>query len=379
MAFALEVTAAQKCHLLLLILGLIIVTALLLPLHWYCEHLKSDLLGARWLAFEPTGRLLFTYRGNVYRLDLETEQVDLLIETGLVNAYTEIMDIAVSPGGEIYLSDPHAHTIRVYAADGKPRRDYPGQFVDNGKLAVDNQRVYIADMQWGQELRLDRADDSPPLRMGRVIALDAQTGARVWENRNWLIPESLDVRGAVVYVADLDDRGVRQLEAGTGRDLGEIRIAAGLLDYLYGSTVLVTKENALVLSPTYQAGQPLRLYSRAGELLATSAIPDQTTPLDLAISPHGRIVLSDDEHFTLLTLRDDRFTPLTVPALDQLYGSAPKRRAWADRWSGWSFRAVIFGVVATLLLFIGYLMATPPRNPDSPPPAAAGAAPNRNP
>jgi len=338
------------------------------------ENQKRNLLGCRRASFDHRGRLLLTYNGDVYRINLNTGNLELLIETEIKTEFSEIMDIAVSPRGKIYLSDPHSHKILTYSARGEFVRSYPGLFQDNGKIVADDKRVYVADMQGN-----------------RVIALDATAGELLWESSGYLTPDDLFLHDLTVYISDVDDSNVRllfpemvtrvdtsagvvtyeeevtikkgsfdascnydvlitKLDAITGTHEDAFPVKSDIFDSFHGNTILVTNEGNILLSPMYHDEKPLLLYSSKGEFLNAYEGPDGYIPGDIAISTKNEIILVDEHNFALYSIENDQLKVLDFPELDKLYGELPQQRVVAIFWSEFLYHYIIFLVVALIML-----------------------------
>ncbi len=353
------VTPRQKKLLWRIIVALLLISGALVCPYYFAEHGNATLLGARWLAFDPQSRLLFTYQDNVYRLDLATDELTPLIRTGRQASFDKVADITVAPDGTIYQSDPDARRIAAYSAAGTLLRTVPGHFAENGKLAATTDHILVADMQWS-----DKRDSSQAQPCwGRVLALAPQSGVLLWENRNFQIPDSIHCSGDTVFVSDMEypsglNHGmIRMFNARTGTVGAVILVESPLTDYYHGSTVIVTPGGEVLLLPIYHPGAPLRVYALSGELLRMVRLPEECAPTDIAAARNGDIIISDDEHFRLWRLAGDRVHALASKSLDRLFGS----QALWRRISGWLADICLTVIVAFLLmaaiLLVCYLSA----------------------
>lgn len=243
----------------------------------YIQHEAElrGMRGAEWIAYDSEGRLYFTYYENVYRLSSDNTSLEKIIETGLKISSRDIMDVAIAPSGDIFLTDPTSSQIKVYSSNGVPLYSFQGHFKENAKLAVDDERIYIADMQGN-----------------RTLAIDINKGELLWTDSNYYIPDSLFVKNSVVYVSDKDRKEVRMLNAQNGEVINNIHIE--LSGFTYGSTILVLDDDTILLAQVYKPNGTLKKFSHDGILIQDISGPDGFTPVDMAISPEGKVLITDD-------------------------------------------------------------------------------------
>jgi len=186
----------------------------------YIQHKAElrEMRGAEWIAYDSEGRLYFTYQENVYRLSSDNTSLENFIETGLKISSRDIMDIAIAPSGDIFLTDPTSSEINVYSSKGVLQYRLKGHFKENARIVVDNERIYIADMQGN-----------------RTIAVDVKKGELLWTDGNYHTPDSLFVKNSVVYVSDEDKQEVRMLNAQNGQVINNIHI--DFSGFTYGSSI----------------------------------------------------------------------------------------------------------------------------------------------
>ncbi len=254
----------------------------------YIQHEAElkEMRGAEWVTYDAEGRLYFTYYENVYRLSSNSSSLEKFIETGLNISSRDIMDIAIAPSGDIFLTDPTSGEIHVYSDNGILQRRLKGYFRENARIVLDNERIYIADMQGNQ-----------------TLALDINKGRLLWTDRNYLIPDSLFVRNSVVYVSDENKKQVRLLNAEDGQVIKTIH--TDFPGFSFGSSILVFDDDTILLAPSYTHNGSLVRISDDGSLIETISGPNGFTPVDMAISPDGNVIITDDENYSFYNVRNN--------------------------------------------------------------------------
>ncbi len=294
-----------------------------------------EMRGAEWITYDDEGRLYFTYQENVYRLSSDNASLEKLIETGLKISSRDIMDIAVAPSGDIFLTDPTSREVHVYSNKGKLRHRLKGHFKENARLVVDDKRIYIADMQGN-----------------RTIALDTEKGELLWTDENYFIPDSLFVRNSVVYVSDKDKQEVRLLGAEDGQVIKTIHL--NLSGFYYGSSILILDDGTILLAPAYTRNGSLMKFSDDGNLIKTISGPDGFTPVDMAISPEGSVIITDDGNYSFYRVKDDIVELVKFSSTEQLFWDIQKERASLKKSSLYSISFLIGCVIFLIGLFVAY-------------------------
>lgn len=322
---------------LFLIPFIVIVLIAALAISSYIQHQAElrGMRGAEWIDYDSEGRLFFTYSDNVYRLSSDNTSLEKIIETGLKISSRDIMDIAIAPSGDIFLTDPTSSEIKVYSSNGEPLYHFRGHFKENAKLAVDDERVYIADMQGN-----------------RTFAIDIKKGKLLWADSHYYTPDSLFVKNSVVYVSDKDRNEVRMLNAQNGEVINNINIK--LSGFTYGSTILVLDDNTVLLAQAYKPNGIIQKFSQDGTLIQDISGPDGFTPVDMAISPEGKVLITDDENYSFYSVNNDIAELVKFKGVEQLFGNMQRERTSLKK-SVFNFKLILVACVIVLIgLFVIY-------------------------
>jgi predicted Zn finger-like uncharacterized protein len=322
---------------LFLIPFIIIFLIAALAISSYIQHQAElrGMRGAEWIDYDSEGRLYFTYYENVYRLSSDNASLEKIIDTGLKISSRDIMDIAIAPSGDIFLTDPTSSEIKVYSSNGDPLYHFRGHFKENGKLAVDDERIYIADMQGN-----------------RTLAIDIKKGKLLWTDRKYYTPDSLFVKNSVVYVSDKDRNEVRMLDAQNGEVIKNINIKFS--GYPYGSTILVLDDDTILLAQAYRPNGNIQRFSQNGTLIQDSSGPDGFTPVDMAISPGGKVLITDDENYSFYSVNNDIVELVKFKGVEQLFGDMQRERTSLKK-SAFNFKLILVACVIVLIgLFVIY-------------------------
>jgi hypothetical protein len=181
----------------------------------------------------------------------------------------------------------------------------------------------------------------------RVLALDISTGNTVWTNKGYLIPDSLDVRNGIVYVADKDRALVRLLDHADGHVIRDI--ALKLSGYTYGSTILVLGNGDLLLAQTYSNNGLIQKFSQDGSNIQSIEGPEGFSPVDVTLSADGRVIVSDASDYSLYYLWGDLANRIQSSQLDHLFESDRQNKV-SLRESASSFRV---GLIFCFFCLIG--------------------------
>jgi outer membrane protein assembly factor BamB len=293
----------------------------------------KDMHGAEWISADNQGRLYFVYEGSVYRLNPSDDSLDKVIVTNVKASSGDVIDIAINSTGDIFLTDPTTREIRIYSPTGTLVRRLPGHFKENAKIAVDDKRIYLADMQGN-----------------RVIALNIESGNISWTNKGYLMPDSLDVKNDIIFVSDKDKQLVRLIDAEDGAVVRNVTL--NLSGYTYGSTILPLGNDEIILAQTYSRDGLLQKFSLNGKLVQTLRGPAGFSPSDLTITPTGNIVACDDTNYSFYSVNGGLISPLRSNHINELFRSDLKRKASLERSSLSSQLALIF----CLIMLIGILV-----------------------
>lgn len=295
----LEIKESEK-RLLLKIVPLLLITGYLVYFYFSNAMALKDMHGPEWITSDTQGRLYFVYHGDVHRFDHAGDSLTTLIRTGARTASGDVMDIALSPAGDILLTEPRSREIRIYTPEGRLSQTLPGSFRENAKIVADDKRIYLADMQGN-----------------RVIALDRERGNILWENTGYIIPDAVDLRNNIVYVSDEDKDMVRLLGAEDGRVIKDIQMR--LAGYTFGSAVLALNDDALLLAQAYSHNGLLQRYSVTGSLMQTINGPEGFMPADMTITPFGEVIVTDDTNYMFYRVKNDGLLPIQSRQLRTLF------------------------------------------------------------
>ena len=327
-------TSKDKLFLIPFII-IFLITALAISSYIKQQAELRGMRGAEWIDYDSEGRLYFTYYENVYRLSSDNASLEKIIDTGLKISSRDIMDIAITPSGDIFLTDPTSSEIKVYSSKGEPLYNFRGHFKENGKLAVDDERVYIADMQGN-----------------RTFAIDIKKKKLLWTDRKYYTPDSLFVNNSVVYVSDKDRNEVRMLNAQNGEVINNINIKFS--GYPYGSTILVSDDDTILLAQAYKPNGIIQKFSQDGTLIQDISGPDGFTPVDMAISPGGKVLITDDENYSFYSVNNDIVELVKFKGIEQLFGDMQRERASLKK-SAFNFKLILVACVIVLIgLYIIY-------------------------
>lgn len=294
-----EIKQSEK-KLLLSIFPLLLIAGYLVYFYFGNAMALKDIHGAEWITSDPQGRLYFVYHGDVYRFDPAGDSLTTLVRTGARTASGDVMDIALGPAGDILLTEPRSQEIRIYTPEGTLSQTLPGSFRENAKIAADDKRIYLADMQGN-----------------RVIALDRERGNILWENTGYIIPDAVDLRNNIVYVSDEDKDMVRLLGAEDGHVIKDIHMR--LSGYTFGSAVLALNDDALLLAQAYSHNGLLQRYSVTGSLIQTINGPEGFMPADMTVTPSGEVIVTDDTNYTFYRVKNDGLIPMQSKQLLTLF------------------------------------------------------------
>ncbi|MBI5634767.1 MAG: hypothetical protein HZA15_14965 [Nitrospirae bacterium] len=294
-----EIKQSEK-KLLLKIVPLLLIAGYLVYFYMGNAMALKDMHGAEWITSDAQGRLCFVYHGDVYRFDPAGDSLTTLIRTGVRTAPGDVMDITLGPAGDILLTEPRSREIRIYTPEGTLSQTLPGSFRENAKIAADDKRIYLADMQGN-----------------RVIALDRARGNILWENTGYIIPDAIDLRNNIVYVSDEDKNMVRMLAAEDGHVIKDIQMR--LSGYTFGSAVLALSDEALLLAQAYSRDGLLQKYFVTGSLMQTIKGPDGFMPADMTVTPSGEVIVTDDTNYTFYRVQNDGLVPMQSEQLRTLF------------------------------------------------------------
>ena len=334
LAMSMELQSKDK-KLLLPFIIVIIIAAYNISSYLQRSAELREMRGPEWIDYDAEGRLYFTHQGNVYRLSSDNASLDTFIETGLEISSGDIMDIAIAPAGNIFLTDPTSGEIHVYSNNGVLQRRLKGHFKENARIVVDKERIYIADMQGN-----------------RTIALDINDGKLLWTDRNYLIPDSLYVKNSFVYVSDETRKEVRLLNVKNGHITKMIDI--NFSGFSYGSSVLALDDGTLLLAPTYTRNGSLIKVSEEGDLIQTISGPEGFTPVDMALGPDGKVMISDDENYSFYYVKNDAVELFNPSSIEELFGHMRDERTSLKRSVLYSKLFLAGCILILLILFVIY-------------------------
>jgi WD40 repeat protein len=337
-----EPTPIDKKFLIPFIIVILFAAYNIIRYFQYETELKN-MRGAEWIDYDAEGHLYFTHHENVYRLSSNNASLDKFIETGLNISTRDIMDIAIAPSGVIFLTDPTSGEIHIYSNKGVLQQRLKGHFKENARIVVDNKKIYLADMQGN-----------------RIIALDIKNGELLWTDEDYFIPDSLFVKKSIVYVSDETIREIRLLNAENGRLIKTIRI--NFSGFSYGSSILVLDDGTILLAPSYTRNGSLMKVSGNGEPIKTISGPDGFMPVDMALSPEGYVMITDDENYSFYNVKDDVVELLESSSIEELFGDMKTKRT-ALKGRALNSRLLLIGCIMILLVL--YVKYRRPRQKDA--------------
>jgi outer membrane protein assembly factor BamB len=294
---------------------------------------------AEWIDYDSEGNFYCTHHENVYRLSSSNSSLDRFIESGLKISSRDIMDIAIAPSGEVFLTDPTTSKIHIYSKEGILQKSLDGYFKENARIFEDDKRVYIADMQGD-----------------RTLALDLKKGRFLWADENYLIPDSLFVGDSIVYVSDENKEEIRLRNAETGEVIRNIQV--NFSGFSYGSAILVLDDGNILLSPTYTKNGSLLKISENGDLVTSLSGPDGFMPVDMALHPDGKVIISDDENYSFYILNNNTIEFFKPDSIDELFGPLHNERLSLEKRASTSKKLLMLCVGLLLGLYVIYKRAT---------------------
>lgn len=327
--------APKDLRFLILIIIVLMVAAYFVSSNVRHESQIKKLRGAEWIDYDQEGRLYFTYKEDVYRLNPDNAFPEKIIDTDLKISSSDIMDIAIAPSGRIFLTDPKAGEVRAYSNDGALQYRLKGQFKENARIAADDERLYIADMQGN-----------------RVMALDSKDGNILWTNRGYMIPDSIFIRNRVVYVSDETKNLVRKLNAKKGEVLKDLRL--DFSGYTYGSSMLVLNDGSILLAPSYTRNGSLKKFSEDGEFIREIEGPEGFMPVDMAVNRDGTVMITDDEDYSFYLFGNDVIELVRSKNTDALFSVEKNKRISLMKIAFYDKLIAMACVIVLLGLYIAY-------------------------